>query len=173
MNTVIACPTCQKKMRAPANKRIYFNCVNCGTLIHLNNGVITSTREQIEINPPKGGTGSRSNSQQRKRSTSPSSWMGISKQAILAIAALAVLIVGFFAYQFSQVEHRFYEDILLTKDKFKIALYLRGYPDGVYVAEVTRLSDNIEFKEVLAEQQRSCDLSSCNCTGLAQLTEKN
>lgn len=178
MNTVIACPNCQKKMRVPANKRIYFNCVSCGTLIHLNNGVITATREQIELNPKASNTGrqrasSRSGFQQTNTRTRSSSWSAVPKPAKWIIAAAAVVMIGLFAYKISQVEHRYYEDIVATKDENKIARYLRGYPNGIYKAEVTLLKDSLEFIQVLQEQQQSCNLYSCNCSGLEELTQKN
>jgi hypothetical protein len=136
----------------------------------LDNGRIISSRESIEINP-----GNRTGASNRQNRPTPqaSFWSTIPKQAKWGVAVAAVLIVGLFAYQISQIEHRYYADIQKTKDASKIKRYLRGYPEGVYRAAVTRLQDSLDFEKVYQEQQGSCDFSSCDCSGLGQLVQKN
>lgn len=181
MNTIISCPTCQKKLRAPANKRIYFNCVNCGTLIHLANGAIVSSRERIELKEEeRGNQGRRSTHQGTYRQASrantgsqPSFWASIPSQAKWSVAAAAILFFSVLAYQLSQVEHRYFADIMETEDAGKIKRYLNGYSDGLYRAQVTRLRDSLTFVKAYFDQQKSCNLESCDCSQLAALTKQN
>lgn len=174
MNTILTCPTCQTRMRIPADKHIKFSCGGCNTLIEVNRGRIVSF---LDVNAPSNTNTSNFDHFNRPRpnpaTSSSSSSSGMSMEMKRILAGVGVLLVGIFIYMGMQKEKWAFEKLEANPKISKLDRFMRNYKSGEYHDKALFLRDSLLFHEAQTAFDWKGEQKICNCDKLGKLTQRD
>lgn len=157
MKTIISCPTCSKKMRIPINKNIQFQCVQCGTLIVADNGIITSSLQRVEL----------------KTSKVDIVINKLKRQPRIVYTVVFTLILILFGVSWcinSQKEVREFENLKKNPTIESIDDFVAKYPRGEFQIEAISLKDSVRYEEIVKDYEENKEkggLGNLDCSRIA------